>query len=422
MSDINAQPEEALAAEKEEEEENVPEEGEEEAEEEGTNKTTKAKHGLSAIDIGALLKSSGPVVKCVVLRHMSPSGKDLKPHAASPKADESHRRRVLPELVEEVDIDTTPSKCAVKQVLGGPFTFVGQYADEGIVVISRQELPSEDELNELPLSKIRGLCSDFDLDITTLLEKSDLISALIDAQLPVNPHMLQPPFDKQVIRGDILLMRIAETDESLDKNEHIKDNDVVEETETSEDGKTLETSEDSKAIETLSNEEFFLNYTRDEWITFASRTDVVAPEITEGSGDEEDEDYEQEDEEDEDFVLGEDDDDEEGRRAMLHVILAEVIKQFREENGRGPDSEELLELRAQVADQLGVQLPSSSTSEEKIRVKKRSSSEGDETSSEHQSKKVKFDPNFIDPSSDKKDGKPEENGGDEEDNLEGEDK
>jgi hypothetical protein len=366
---------------------------------------------FGGVDIKALLSSTGPVVKTVILRHMSPSGKDLMPHPVSPQVDGTHMRRVITELVDEIEIDTTPSKSMVKQVLGGPITFIGQYADEGIVVVARREVPGADVLNSLSVLEIKSLCKEYSVDTSGMIEKSEMVEALMDSQLPVNPHVLQPPFDKQVIRGDILLMRIAETDEVLDAD-GAEDGAADDEKAVNGDGKV---SKKPMKIEALPNEEFFLNYTKKEWVVFASRTDVVAPDLEgEDEDDEDDENYapkddddddddneeehedgEGDDEEDDEFVPGEEDmDDEESRRVMLHVILSEVIKQFREDNGRGPDSDELLDLRAQVAEQLGVQLPSVDPPPDKGIAKKRSLSDGDQVA-DQQGKKVKFDPSFV---------------------------
>jgi hypothetical protein len=54
-------------------------------------------------------------------------------------------------------------------------------------------------------------------------------------------------------------------------------------------------------------------------------------------------------------MLHENDEDDD-RRILLNLILGEVIKSFRIENNRGPDSEELLDLRRQVAEKLGLEL------------------------------------------------------------------
>ena len=51
------------------------------------------------------------------------------------------------------------------------------------------------------------------------------------------------------------------------------------------------------------------------------------------------------------------DDEEEEKHLILNLILSELIKSFREDNGRGPDAEELLDLRARVAEQLKLELP-----------------------------------------------------------------
>ena len=48
---------------------------------------------------------------------------------------------------------------------------------------------------------------------------------------------------------------------------------------------------------------------------------------------------------DEGIRLGEDDDiDDEDKAAMFNLVMNEVLRQYREENGRGPDTKELLEM------------------------------------------------------------------------------
>jgi len=122
-------------------------------------------------------------------------------------------------------------------------------------------------------------------------------------------------------------------------------------------------------------------------VAFAARTDVVAPKIEAPDSDEEDEEESEEDDEDEeDFVLGEDEPEEEEKHALLNMILAEVLKKFRTENGRGPDSEELLELRRQVAETLNIHLDEASAVADSA---KREAESGDEHHSPS-TKKVKF--------------------------------
>ena len=62
---------------------------------------------------------------------------------------------------------------------------------------------------------------------------------------------------------------------------------------------------------------------------------------------------------------GEEEDDEEvdieeipedDKSAMLNLVMNEVLRQFREENGRGPNTAELLDLRANIAKELGVEI------------------------------------------------------------------
>ncbi|GAX29532.1 hypothetical protein FisN_36Hh026 [Fistulifera solaris] len=325
---------------------------------------------LAGVDIGAILSSSGPIVKCVLLRHARPDGKDIKPHPAYANAEELHQRPVLTELIDEIELDTTPSKSAAAQVLGGPFTFIGQFPTEGTVVMARQELP--DELDELSVTQLRKLCHDFQMDTKGFVEKTDFVNALRTAQLPLNPHLLQPPLDGIRVFGDILIMKVAETEEELDQE-----------------------GDDGEAVEKLkvpSNQDFFLDYTREEYIHFASRTDVVAPEVEEDD-DEEEEDEEDDDgntdddDEEEDFVLGEDEDlDEEERSAMLNMLLSQVIKKFRDEHGRGPNTKELLELRGEVAGVLGVEVATF----DQITSGVKHAGDDDDHEVMHSPKKVKF--------------------------------
>jgi hypothetical protein len=123
-----------------------------------------------------------------------------------------------------------------------------------------------------------------------------------------------------------------------------------------------------KAVETakfLSNEDFFLDYTKEEYIKFASRTDIVpqnSDDENDGESEEsEDEDYEEDEEEKEDDgdYNGESDeedgfDDEECQVGMMNLILAQLLRKFREENGRGPNTSELLTMRSALAAKLGI--------------------------------------------------------------------
>lgn len=215
--------------------------------------------------------------------------------------------------ISEIEIDTTPKKSMVEQVLGGPFTFLGQYEDEGIVLMIRQQ------------------------------DRSSL-------DLPINTHKLQPPFHKaqNCIRGDILVMKVAgneDNDENNDEND------------------------------------FFQNYTKDSYLKFAARTDIIAlpdeddddeddegsnifegrqqqNDISDNDNDNEGDDSQEEDEEFDPLEMDDEDEeeDEDCQIGMMNLIFGQVLKQFREENGRGPDTVELLAMRQALADKLGVQL------------------------------------------------------------------
>ena len=331
-------------------------------------------------DIAQVLTSSGPVVNCVLLRHMRKDAKDVKPHPVSTKVDETHKREVLTELIEDIQVDTTPSKNAIKGILG-PFTFIGQFPTEGVVAMAPKELP--EDLQSLSIGKLRALCEEMEIDTKGMLEKNEMVQALENNLLPVNPHKLQPPLDGIVVRGDILLLKVAETEETLD-----------------------EANGEEKDMHVLSNDEFFLNYSKEEYIAFASRTDVVAPEDDEDDddddeddggqaveGDDDDDDEEEDDDDDEgddDFDPSADGDpDEEEKHAMLNLIMSEVLRKFREEKGRGPTSEELLELRRQVAVPLGIEV----TTTDDISSKRAAEDDDDDDDGGEESrstKRVKF--------------------------------
>lgn len=264
-------------------------------------------------NIAKMLRTTGPIVKCVLLKCAL---EDTKISAADEPTMETKDsssdvipRKVLEEWIEEIDVDTTPKKSQVQQILKGPFTFLGQYEDEGIMVIVRR---------------------DFDQPI----DEDDVL----------NQHQLQPPLHNARVYGDILLMRVA----------HSNDDDVNGD------------DEDDVPETIMSNEDFFLDYTKSEYVAFAKRTDIVAmepedddeeEEEEELSGEEEDEDNDDDDSDEyEPNEEDEDDDelDEASKIGMMNMILSQVLQRFKEDNGRGPDTEELLSIRSALAEKLGI--------------------------------------------------------------------
>lgn len=261
---------------------------------------------LQGLDIAKLLRSDGPIVKGVLLRATEEDhAEESKPPAAAVTctSPDTERRVILTDLIDEVQVDTTPKKSMVAHILGGPFTFLGQYEDEGIVLMCRK-------------SQQEG---------------------------PLNPHQLQPPLTDSGVRGDILILKVAPTEEVLDDSDGDDDDD------------------DEKAAVVPTSDEFFLDYTKEEYIAFASRTDVVAPEMEGGDdGNEEEEVEEVEDDEysGEEEDEEEDDEDDSGSQvAMMNLIMGQVLRRFHEENRRGPDTQELLELRSALAEKIGVEVP-----------------------------------------------------------------
>ena len=377
---------------------------------------------IGATDIREVMKSQGPIVNTVILR-CRPSTSDetndddkeeSKPAAIekteeASETEENPARMILKDLIDELKIDTTPSKSKVSEVLGGPFTFLGQYEEEGVVLMIRKFpddleadlkdiFEQEEEEGEFvfaeQLSKnfnikaLKAVCFQREVDTDNMTEKRELVEALVAYQkrLPAyNEHQLQPPLHKARVRGDIVVMKVAETEEELDNDDAPeKDDDVPKEGETTkDDGENGEAGDgaqtDSKdsestnaAVAVPSNEEFFLDYSKEAYIKFASRTDIPEHDIEEGEesdGEEEEADQEEEEGESAEAAMagvGNGDDDEEDmdeedvndedKTAMFNLVMNEVLRQYREENGRGPNTAELLELRANIAKELGVEI------------------------------------------------------------------
>jgi hypothetical protein len=315
------------------------------------------------------------------------SSDDTKKQQDAQLDTQQPERIILKDQISQIMVDTTPKKSMVSLILGGPFTFLGQYEEEGIVVmIRRQPEMSEDDGSgddEEESDKTGGQC-----------------------KLIRNPHQLQPPLHDAKVYGDILLMRVAPCDEDAVNNEattttttNTTDNDKSDNDINAKKSNATENEATSSSIDhnepslsppqpkLLSNEEFFLNYTIDEYIKFASRTDILPPppqqvndeekkneddmEIGQesdsgsenGSGSDEDDDKDgnndgdddDEDYDDDDLVDEYDEDDEDCQISMMNLILAQIIKRFREENGRGPNTEELLTMKSALAEKLGIE-------------------------------------------------------------------
>eukprot|EP00939_MAST-03C_sp_MAST-3C-sp1_P000101 g101.t1 len=120
--------------------------------EEGS-KEVSAESALGSIDITKIMNSDGPVCKCVVLRTDG--------------------------TAEEVDVDMTPKKQNVTNMLGGRTSFVGQWDDIGVIVC----------------------CAD---------------QNALGEDAKINKHKLQPPLHKAVVKGIIVLTRSGEEGEPLD--------------------------------------------------------------------------------------------------------------------------------------------------------------------------------------------------------------
>ena len=322
--------------------------------------TSELASSLSGEHIAKMLRTEGPTVSCVLLRSTGDTNTNSNTNDDQKKPGSDHKnviaaedneddndekidspRTVLTDLISEIQIDTTPKKQMVSQTLGGPFTFLGQYEEEGIMIMIRR--PEDIEQT--------------------------------GADVVLNPHALQPPLHNAEVYGDILLMRIApidDEDEQVDNNDNEADAEDTKSSKFEEDESAPAVDKDPSASASaagtiLPNEEFFLDYTKEEYIKFASRTDIIPadPILEDGENEEEeardyDEDNEDpdDDDEDDDYTVESDDEedmeDDECQIGMMNLILAQILKRFREENGRGPNTEELLTMRSALAEKLGI--------------------------------------------------------------------
>lgn len=409
----------------------------------GQEQNPRSTSKVESPDIASVLRSPGPVVKCVLLRtaqkksppnqnvrdntelsaagaaklsdrnknptssdneqseHKTVQSLDTNDISTGPGTSISDTRQQYPlvDLVEDIEIDTTPAKNKVAELLGGPFTFLGQYEEEGIVLMARRAWVEDDLLEEgqhrhhpvnfdgMSIKNLRTLASKWDVCLDNIVEKQELVNTMKkkELELPlVNPHPLQPPLQNLRVRGDILCMKIAVVDDELDENKEgvnnsKRANDVAEgEDSLNVDGNSSE-EETNVPLQVPSNEEFFLDYTKNEYLAFATRTNVAhPPQQASDSSQEEEEDGtmqeptgeengdksgagggDEDDDDDDDYQLMEDMEEmteEEEKSAMLNIVMSELLRKFREENGRGPDTRELLEIRASVAEQLGVEV------------------------------------------------------------------
>ena len=116
-------------------------------------KQVAEKEAFSGVDIRQIINTEGPVVKCVML---NVNGE-----------------------VKEIDVDMTPKKQCVTNLLGGQTSFVGQWEQIGVIVCCAQQKDMSDNVEK-------------------------------------NPHKLQPPFHLTDVRGHIILTRSGENGEPLD--------------------------------------------------------------------------------------------------------------------------------------------------------------------------------------------------------------
>jgi len=378
---------------------------------------------LSGKDIERILEEKGNVVQAVLLRCGEQTTKDRLADKSYFKKDslltplvviDSHEHAEIPEnfqqeekkddstvsqhtfsesldnlegcelehLVEQIEIDTTPKERAVARLLtgsdSGQITFLGQYEDEGIVVIAAKDYSETAKLNPHtmppPLHKlppVRGDIllvrvrpnddleeeeeapddysdSDAEDESEALADQNDLQSSSICIA-----HITLPVCPAQVMTDALASSGLS--DGQLAESDENKENDVVFSS-----AQTHGSNNPTVAVEGSVQDDqprveatFFQDYTKAEYLTFIKRTDYSEehdPLKCEDDADEQDDgDYDPED--DSDNLL-----EEESPMAMFHMVLGHLMRQFQELNGRGPGSMELLRMRALLAERMGVEL------------------------------------------------------------------
>jgi len=209
------------------------------------------------------MKSEGPIVDAVVL---SAAGN-----------------------VKAIRLDTTPKNQMVAKTLGGPFTFLGQYEDEGLMLMIRRDP---------------------------------------DDSLPTNPHKLQPPFHDATVQGDILVLKVApETPEEKENTQEVfKPNDEF--------------------FLSYTKEEYEAFAARTDIV-------VVSPSKSDEPMSDEEETSDEQEEDDEEVEGEDDSEDEDEAGGFMAMLMGQVLQRFEQENGRQPNEEELKALESAISQKLG---------------------------------------------------------------------
>jgi len=240
--------------------------------------------------------------------------------------------------ISEITVDMTPQKRQVESILGGPFTFLGQYDKESVVAVVRKE--------------------------------SEIIN---DIKLP-------RPLDKAEIKGAVLLMKVADDDDFFG---NFRKEDFLALAK-----KKLEESSDEEEDDDIESIE--------DGVEEADVDDGMENDVRDGGGTEEDHEEDEdslndEDEEGDGDYLGEDMeeiDEEEEKVGMMNMLMGQILRTFNKNNGRGPDTQELLEMRQLIASRLGVDVPE--IDEDENSGKKRENVEEDHEVDGPRKKKIRF--------------------------------
>ena len=233
---------------------------------------------INMADIQKIMDESGPVVNTVLIQPPTAEGQK--------------------ESIEQIELDMTPSKNKIVELMGGSVTILGQYNDIETVVLKLRN-PGEEATE--------------------------------------NPHKLQPPLHSQTVFGPMLLVRM---DESANPQNFAKVRSVC-----LRDMKRR--NESGCMIGHLISYSIML---QEEYMEFLKK-DIEPFEISEQpvGGANEEEEYEEEEDEEVDDEEGEgegdEDDDSDGEddeNEMVHMmIMNAVMEKFKGQYGRDPTEKEV---------------------------------------------------------------------------------
>jgi hypothetical protein len=284
---------------------------------------------LDGVNIGAILNEEGNIVQAVLLKcGGGPSGSSTSSNSTTSTINDNDNNE---NIIEQICVDTCPQRRMVEQILGGNgITFVGQYEDEGIVVVASKQQQQQ--------------------------ENNDHTR---------NPHRLQPPLHNLTICGDILLLKVRqEEEEDIDPTKPFFQ-DYTKEDYAAFASKTIEETAKEEEPQQQQQEELSCSSTSTEDCSSSYSSSSIEEEEKEEDEEEQSEDGEEKDSSEATEEEHEEDDDDDddyyedvSELGMFNLVMGSFLRQYQENNGRGPSTEELLVMRQTLAEKMGIVLDS----------------------------------------------------------------